>query len=234
MLAAVPVWGGVRIQMEVTDVKAGTVLKQEMLLDAERLRVNTTAEGSPMSIFFLTDGGRSRIVLLNPARNEYRELDQQTMNQLSGIMTQMQAQLQNLPPEQRARIEQMMRGRMGQAGASGSAQHTTYTAKGSGSVNGFACTKYLHFNASDFQVFEKMREFTSSLVSSFANSPFANGRMDYFTQAGFEGYPVEHTNFAGGEAVSKMQMKSIERSSFSDTDFSLGNAKKMQLMPGPK
>jgi hypothetical protein len=251
-LAAAPVWCGVRIQMEVTDVKTGTVQKQEMLLDVDRLRVNTTAGGSPNSILFLTDGGRSRIVILNPARNEYREMDQQTLNQLSGAMAQMQAQLQNLPPEQRARIEQMLRGRMGRAGG-GAAQRTTYAAKGSGSINGFACTKYegmrgtekvaelcaakpadLHFDAADFQALGKLREFASSFLSTMANSPFANGRLDYLTQAGFEGYPVEHTTFSGGEATSKMQVKSIERASFSDADFSLGNAKKMELMPGRK
>jgi hypothetical protein len=41
------------------------------------------------------------------------------------VMAQMQAQLQNLPPEQRARVEQMLRGRMGQAGG-GATQPTTY------------------------------------------------------------------------------------------------------------
>jgi hypothetical protein len=252
LLAAAPIWGGVRIQMEVTDVKTGTVQKQEMMLDADRLRVNTTAGGSPNSVLFLTDGGRSRIVILNPARNEYRELDQQTLNQLSGAMAQLQAQLQNLPPEQRARIEQMLRGRMGQAGG-GAAQPTTYTAKGSGSINGFACTRYegmrgaekvaelcaakpadLHFDVADFQAVGKLREFASGFLSTIANSPFSNGRLDYLTQAGFEGYPLEHTTFSGGESTSKMEVKSIERATFSEADFSLGNAKKMDLMPGRK
>jgi hypothetical protein len=257
LFTAVPVWCGVLIRTEVTDVKAGTVQKQEMLLDADRLRLNMTAEGSPTSILFLTDNGRNRIVILNPARNEYRELDQQTLNQLSGVMAQMQAQLQNLPPEQRARMEQMLRGRMGQAGAGGApgtiGQRTTYVAKGSGSVNGFACTKYegvrgaekvaelcaakpedLHFNAADFQAVAKLRDFASGFLSTMANSPFVNGRLDYLVQAGFEGYPVDHTTFSGGEAVSKMELKSIERASFSDVDFSLANAKKMDLLPGRK
>ena len=48
------------------------------------------------------------MVMLDRGTNEYREMDQQTLNQVSqqltGAMAQMQAQLQNLPPEQRARI----------------------------------------------------------------------------------------------------------------------------------
>jgi hypothetical protein len=92
----------------------------------------------------------------------------------------------------------------------------------------------LHLNTADFQAVEKLRGFASSFLSTMANSPFANGRMDYLTQAGFEGYPVQHTTFSGGEASSKMEVKSIERTGFTDADFSLGNAKKMDLMPGRK
>ncbi|HLI82901.1 MAG TPA: hypothetical protein VKV17_03235 [Bryobacteraceae bacterium] len=255
LLAVVPVWGGVRIRMEETELKTGSVNQREVLLDTERMRINPTGGGNPSAILFLTDNGRNRIVLLDTARNEYRELDQQTLSQLSGMMAQMQKQLQNLPPEQRARIEQMMRGRMGQAGAGAgaSAVRTTYTAKGNASVNGFACTKYegmrgtekvaelcaakpadLHFNAADFQALEKLREFAASFLSGVANSPFSNGRLEYFTQAGFEGYPVEYTAFAGGEAVSKTQVKSIERANFTDADFSLGDARKAPMMPGAR
>lgn len=249
--AGIPMWGGVRIQVEVTDIKTGMVQKQELLLDTERLRVNTSAARN--SILFLTDSGRSRMVILNAARNEYRELDEQTANQLSGIMAQMQAQLQNLPPEQRARMEQMLRGRMGLSAAGGAAERTVYTAKGSGSVNGFACTKYegvsgvekvaelcaakpadLHLNPADFAVFEKMRQFGSKFLSAMANSPIGAGRIDYLTQTGFEGYPIQQTSFANGQPVTKSELKSIERASFSDADFSLGSAKKVDLMPGRK
>src|SRR5215468_437820 len=120
VLAAAPLWAGVRIKAEFTDLKNNTTTQQEMLLDNDRLRVNITdADGKRSSVFFLTDGGRERMVMLDPARNEYREMDRQSMEQVSqqlqGAMAQMQSQLQNLPPEQRARIEQMMKGRMGQA-----------------------------------------------------------------------------------------------------------------------
>ena len=48
--------------------------------------------------------------------------------------------MKNMPPEQRAMMEKMMKGKMPQAAAA--APKTVYTAKGSGSVNGFSCTKY--------------------------------------------------------------------------------------------
>lgn len=102
ILAAVPLWAGVRIKVDVTDLKTGKTTQQELLLDANRLRVNINGEGQQTSVFFLTDSGRNRMVMLDRGTNEYREMDQQTLNQVSqqltGAMAQLQTQLQNLPP----------------------------------------------------------------------------------------------------------------------------------------
>jgi hypothetical protein len=256
-LAAAPLWAGVRIKAEMTDLKTNKTTQQEMLLDNDRLRVNiNNGEGNSSSVLFLTDGGRERMVMLDPARNEYREMDRQSMEQVSqqlqGVMSQLQSQLQNLPPEQRARVEQMMKGRAGPASQAGAAPaRTTYAAKGSSTVNGFACTNYegtrgsekvadvcaakpahVRFNPADFQVFEKMKEFAGSFASGLANAPLANNRFADLMQAGYEGFPIQQTSYSGGQATTKMEVKSIERAGLSDADFSLGSAKKVDLMPG--
>src|SRR5579863_6969335 len=135
---ATPLWAGVRIQVESTNVGTGETTKQEILLDAERLRLNMTGKDSNRSVMFLTDGGRDRMVMLDKERNEYREMDQQTMNQVSqqlqGVMAQMQEKMKDMPPQQREMIEKMMKGKMGQMpGQAAAPARTTYTAKGSGS-----------------------------------------------------------------------------------------------------
>jgi hypothetical protein len=252
VLAAAPLWAGVRVKADQTEIKSNETTQQELLLDNDRLRANEKNR----SMLFLTDGGRERMVVLDPSRNEYREMDRQTMEQVSqqlqGALGQLQSQLQNLPPEQRARLEQMMKGRMGQAGQA-AAPRTTYTAKGSGSVNGFACTKYegmrgaekvadlcaakpadVRFNSSDFQVIDKMREFGASMLTTLANSPLGNSRVTDLMQPGYEGLPVEQTNYSDGKAINKWEVKSIERVSFSDADFSLGSAKRVDLIPGKR
>jgi hypothetical protein len=89
------------------------------------------------------------MVVLDNSKNEYREIDQQTIDQMSGqtsaATAQMQAQMKNMTPEQRAMVEQMMKGR-GLPGVASSAvtsaARTTYTSKSGGSANGFPCTKY--------------------------------------------------------------------------------------------
>ncbi len=256
-----PAWAGVRIQSESTNVATGETSRQEILLDADRMRVNITGKDSAGKdektvVMFLTDGGRNRMVMLDKDKNEYRELDQQTMNQMSqqmtGLMAQMQEQMKNMPPEQREMMEKMMKGKMGKMPAQGAAAvRTTFTAKGSGSVNGFSCTKYegvrgtekvselcaakpsdLKFSQSDFQVFDKVKEFMAGFQSAMANSPFgggAGGTLRDFADPGFEGFPVQQTIFRNGQPELKMETKSVARASLSDADFSVGNAKKIEM-----
>ena len=117
--------------------------------------------------------------------------------------------MKNMPPEQRAMMEKMMKGKMPQAAAA--TPKTVYTAKGSGSVNGFTCTKYegdfggqkeselcaalpaqLKLTPADLQIFEKMRQFSGDLVSALANSPMrASVPKGYGFESGYEGFPIQ-------------------------------------------
>lgn len=252
ILFLAPLRAGIRVKAEVTDSQAQKATEQqEILLDADRLRINSS--NNTRTFLFLTDGGRNRIVMLDQGRNEYTEIDQQMVNQatqmLQGMMAQMQSQLANMPPEQRARMEQMMKGRTGQTGQTAPA--VTYTPKGSSTVSGFPCARFegvrgaekvedvcaakpadIHFSESDFQIFEKMRQFTKDLAN---NNPLMRGagvQTDYLMRWGYEGYPVEMIHYSGGHPSGTWQVKSIERVSLSDADFSLGNAKKRDLTPG--
>jgi hypothetical protein len=249
--AATASFAGVRLQMEIADLKTNKVIKQEMLIDNTRLRVNTDAGNS---VLFLTDGGRNRMVMLDKSRNEYTEIDQQTMNQLGqqmqGAMAQMEAAMKNMPPEQRAMMEKMMKGKMPSAAQAAPAAATVYTAKGSATVNGFACTKYdgersgakvsevcaapasaIKLNTGDFQLFDKMREFTGGLQQAMKNLPIASNAPG-FTERGFEGFPVQQVEFSNGQAVQRMDLKSVDQATLGDSDFSLGNAKKVELPQG--
>jgi hypothetical protein len=251
MLATGPLFAGVKIVSENTDLATKKVTTDVILLDANRLRVESD-DGK--SVMFLTDGGRNRMVMLDKGKNTYQEIDEQTMQQMaqqmSGAMAQMNAAMKGMTPEQRAMMEKMMKGKMPQAAAA--APKTVYTAKGSGSVNGFSCTKYegdlsgvkesevcaalpaqLKLSTSDMQIFEKMREFSSSLLSSLANSPVKISVPTGSFEAGYEGFPIQKTDFTNGQPTRRGELKSITRANFSDADFSLGDAKKVEMpMPG--
>jgi len=251
-LAASSLFAGVRIQSEGTNLATKKVSTDVILLDANRLRVDSD-DGK--SVMFLTDGGRNRMVMLDKAKNQYQEIDEETMKQMgqqmSAAMAQMQAAMKNMPPDQRAMMEKMMKGKMPQAAAA--APKTVYTAKGSGSVNGFSCTKYegdlsgvkesevcaalpaqIKLTPADLQIFEKMKQFSSSLLSALANSPVhISVPSGYGFEEGYEGFPIQKIDFENGQATKRSELKSITRTNFTDADFSLGNAKKVELpIPG--
>ena len=84
ILAVAPLCAGVRILSETQEHGSGSVSKQEVLVDNTRLRMNMTGKQN-MSILFLTAGG-NRLVMIDRARKEYREIDQAQMNEMSQQM----------------------------------------------------------------------------------------------------------------------------------------------------
>jgi hypothetical protein len=253
VLATAPLFAGVRIQSESTDLATKMVTTDVILLDTNRIRLESDKN---TSVMFLTDGGRNRMVMLDKTRNTYQEIDEQTMTQMaeqmSGMMAQMQAQMKNMTPEQRAIMEKMMKGKMPQAAAA--APKRVYTAKGSGSVNGFSCTKYegatgseketevcaalpaqLKLTPGDLQIFEKMKQFSATLTSALANAPVRVSVPAGSLEAGYEGFPIQRVDFNNGQATKRSELKSITRANFTDADFSLGDAKKVDLpIPGAR
>lgn len=254
--AAVPLGAGVRMKSEQTDVKSGDVTQHTVILDAGRVRVDMTGAKVNTSMMLLGDGDAARMITLDRNRNEYREIDkrmfQQMGQQMTGAMAQMQEQMKKMTPEQRAMMEKMMSGRMGQMTKAVAPAPTVYTAKGASTVNGFRCTQYegmregqkvqevcaadpsqLDLTAADFSGFEKMKEFFAEMQKMMASSPFASAMRSSITEPGFSGFPVLMNTFRNGELVNKSETKEVKRMSFSDADFSVGNAKKVEMnMPG--
>ncbi|MEP7354292.1 MAG: hypothetical protein ABI824_13780 [Acidobacteriota bacterium] len=253
-LTAIPSFAAKRIQMDVTEIATNKVTSQEILIDNARLRINM----GDTSVMFLTVGG-SRMVMLDKKKNEYQVIDQATMDQMGQMMQSVAPQLQaaqaqmaeamkNMPPEQRAMMEKMMKGKMPGATPAAAPVQTVFTAKGGGSANGFKCTNYvgmrgtekveelcasqasdLKLAVTDYQVYDKMREFTAGLMKALQNSALTSGISANFTQTGVQGFPVQTTTFSNGKAATRTDVKSVSDVSLTDADFSTGNAKKMEI-----
>jgi len=243
---ALPTFAGKRIQFDVTDLTTNKTTPRELLLDADRLKMDS----GDSVIMFLTKGG-NRLVMLDKKTNTYREMDEAYLAQIGQASNAAQAKMKGMTPEQQAQMEammaQMMKGKLGAAVAAQAAP-TTYTAKGAGTVNGYACTNYdgvkqgakvseicaaqpgaIKLNASDFQVLEKIRQFAAS---ANGNAQGGVGQLVpklSITESGINGMPISTTNFDNGKAVSREQLKSVTDSTFSDADFSTGSATKKEM-----
>lgn len=106
-------------------------------------RIETTAgsEEDPTGMIF--DGERSALIVLDHERREYSVLDEATMQQMAtqvgAAMQQMRDALEEMPPEQRAMAEQMMKQQMPQAPRKDSTLEETGETD---SINGFDCRWY--------------------------------------------------------------------------------------------
>ena len=120
---------GVRIESVTRDIKtqvaeAGT---QVVMVQDGKVRVNNAKESSGVIL------KESMLYILDDKRKTYSEIDKATMkktaDQAGAQMKQMQEQLKNMPPEQRAQVEKMMGAHMG---GMMSGKKDTYEAKDTG------------------------------------------------------------------------------------------------------
>ena len=99
-----------------TTVDSGAPTTNQVQIESKRMRAESSgARGEKMIVMF--DGTKQVMTLIDNEKKTYSEMtkaDVEAMgNQMSSMMAQMEDQLKNLPPEQRAKIEAMMKGRGG-------------------------------------------------------------------------------------------------------------------------
>src|SRR6185436_18576853 len=129
----------------------------QMQLDATHVRTEVRQGADLMAVVF--DGGAQVLRMINPSRKSYSEMTQseaqQLGQQLNGMMAAMQAQLANLPPEQRKMMEDMLKGRGGRGlpgipGAGVAAlERPAYKRTGTAKVGQWTCTTYEGFRGAD-------------------------------------------------------------------------------------
>src|SRR5687768_15170132 len=87
----------------------------------DRKHVRTEVPTNGESTAFVYDGSADVIRMINFSRKSYMEMSraemQQMQQQITGALAKMEAQLKNMPPEQRKMLEDMMKGRGGMPGA---------------------------------------------------------------------------------------------------------------------
>ncbi len=245
-LAAPAGFAGVVIQARLTDLKDQSVTKMTTLVEAERLRTDVADSTSDTSMILVRRDGDFQMILLDRRRKQYQVMDRaalrQMSQQLSSAMAQIQEQLKNLPPEQRAMMEKMMGKQAGQPGAAAAAPKTTFRAAGTGSVAGRPCKKYeafegtskvaevcavapqsLGLSAADMAVFEKLSEIFEEFTRAArqylrtSNVKLADKQID--------GFPIEYVSYQEGRPTARYEVLQVTPRSFSDADFSTGDAK---------
>lgn len=228
-------------------VSGGTPETHRIQLDADHLRADT---GDNRIVIF--DGSKQVLEIVNTDQKTYRELTKADVDrlgqQVSGAMAQMQAQMANLPPDQRARIEAMMKGR-GVNPAGAAAAKPEYRKVGTDKVGKWTCDKYdvyqngqkagdvctvspsaLGLSDSDLAVTKQMQTFFAALLK-FAPAAQANQlfTLRSFATDGLTGIPVRRTEPNGDS----MELTDITRGNVPDSTFQVPDGfQKQPFMAG--
>jgi hypothetical protein len=221
----------------------------QIQIEANRMRAESTgANGGKQIVVF--DGTRQVLMMVDDAKKTYTEITKEDAEklgaQMSAAMAQLKQQMDAMPPEQRAQMQQMM-GRMG--GAAMAAPKTTYKKTGTATVGKWTCDKYEGYEGekktsevctvdtkafgltpADLNVTQQMAEFFKKIVPQMANQMFSVGNAE---QQGYPGVPVRRTYTVGGREITS-EIADVSRQSFPDASYAApaGYAKTEFSMPG--
>ena len=227
---------GVLIVQKVTN--GATTTTSQSQIEKTRMRSEiTTPTGRKQVVLF--DGAAQVLRIIDDEAKTYSEMSkadaERMRSQFDGAMAQMQDQMKNLPPEQRARMEAMMKARGAGIGAAGAPP--SYKKIGTDKVGKWPCDKYegtrngekvsevctagpaaLGFAAGDFDVTRQLGEFFSSMTAQGGEGLFALGSTAQNPNA-FSGLPVRVVTFRGGATGVVSEVTDASRQNFPDTLF---------------
>lgn len=225
--------GGVLI-VEKTVTEGSAAQEHRVQIDRDWMRMEHGTSGDKQAFVF--DGVKQVIWMINYDKKTYNEMTKADIDRLGGQMTEamakMQEQLKKLPPDQRAMVENMMKGQMGGAGAP--VEKTVYRKVGTDKVARWTCDKYegyrgtqktselctvdpsaLGFVASDFEITRKLAEFLRKLVPKDADNVFSFGKVE---DQGYSGVPIRRV-FSMGQRPTTTETTEVTRQTFPPSTF---------------
>lgn len=246
---ATPAWAGSVIEMESRALNAATEELGTVVIsvEGEALRMDTNGLGGDSGTM-LFNGAANEMTAVDHASRQYFVIDEAALQSMAGqmgaAMREMEAALAELPPEQRAMAEQMMKQRMGGMGA-GMPEKPAPTVVRTGddeTVNGYDCEIY--------EVSENGRLINELCVAAWGDieggREFADGmkRMagffeqmrETFAKAGapnmmqasdnvlahleeMDGFPVRSRTYEGDTLIDETTIVSSESKSLEDEIF---------------
>jgi hypothetical protein len=231
------------------------VRTSQVQIEKSRMRADVSSIGGAGSVV-LFDGVQQVLRTLDSEKKTYREMTKADADsvgtQMNDMAAMIRAQLEKMPPAQRAQMEAMMQGRGGPGAMGGAVEKTEYRKAGSDKVGKWSCDKYegyrgerktvelctvtpqaLGFTAADFDVSRELSEFFSKLVPQAGDNVFQMGKGE---EHGFSGLPVRRISFGSdGKPTTTTEITDVSRQRFADALFAVpADFQKVDLpMMGP-
>jgi hypothetical protein len=220
------------------ETRNGKTTTNQVQLDKTHMRAESHSSGDDVA--FVYDAGAQVVRSINLDKKTYMEIDrsqiQQMQQQAQRGLSQIDEQLKNLSPQQRAIVEQAMRGRGGVIGATAAPPaKTEYRQAGMDKVGQWTCTKYEGFRGqdkvaevctvdpkefgvtpADFDVARQLADFLKSMSPQMSDQTIVYGTA---ADQGYSGVPVRRTTYTGGKVASVSEIKEVRHENFPASTF---------------
>ena len=242
--AAMPLYAGVEMNLVTTDSEGAVTESVKLYAQSGMIRMEDIGDtsGQDMSMIFVGQ----EFIVVDHNEKTYIVMDEAMVQEMgvkvNAAMEQMRAQLADMPPEQRAMVEQMMEGQMsGMMGAAAEALPTRVEQTGSGSWQSGSCTEYDVFEGDEktqqicaaalsevegadeaMAAFKNMAKFMNSLAKSMPGplgASMAENPMGLIDQ--IDGFPVRTVDYIDGQVSAETSLSSVADSDLDPSLFAI-------------
>lgn len=260
---APPALAGVVYEIETTDHDASPPRTESTTMMAEggnlKMGIADPNRGRDGEMIFR--GDRREMMVVDHGEKSYMVIDEAMIRQLGGqvsqAMEQMKKALENVPEEQRALVEKMMKEHGGMGGATSAPTQPTTKVRRSGEraeKGGYPCVKYdvlrdgqkvrelwvtgwdnVEGGDEAKAAFEEMAAFFEQMMDGLgaASGPFGNGFDNPFaSMREINGFPVVSRELDDGSLESESTLRSARRQRLDPADFEPPAGYKRQQMLG--
>ena len=245
LIAATPLSAGVALDMVTKDASGLTIEAMKVYAQSGKIRMDGVGQPAEeqMSMIFLGE----EFLVLDHENLTYIVVDaamiEEVGSKMEAAMQKMEAQLANMPPEQRAMVEEMMQGQMqGLMGAEPEARIPTRVDRiGAGTWESKPCTQYAVYKGTEkiqeicsasldeiqgvgeaMKAFANMAGFMNKLSESMPEpmaSAMAENPMELIDQ--IDGFPVRRVDFEHDQIISETTLEGVVEQALDESLFAV-------------
>lgn len=246
---------GTEIIMDTTG--AGQAPSQsKMLIQSGKLRMDTqeTQDNDESQLIF--DDSSKTMIMVDAKQRMYTLIDKSSLNQIKSRMDamkkQMEAQMANMPPEQREMMKKMMAGRMGVPNQAKKPVKKVVKTSKTGSAGGFDCHVYevisdnkkvrefcvtgwskIKNGAEIAKVMKSMNSFFVDFIESMSSMMPQDEESPFAEIDQLNGFPLIFKEIKNGKVIETATLKSISDKSIADDQFKAPKGfRKQDMMQG--
>ncbi len=245
LMAAAPLPAGVALDMVTKDPSGHTIEAMKVYAQSGKIRMDGVGQpaNDQMSMIFLGE----EFLVLDHGNQTYIVVDaamiEEVGSKMEAAMQEMKAQLANMPPEQRAMVEEMMQGQMqGLMGAEPESRIPPRAVRiGAGQWESKPCTQYAVYKGAEktqeicsasleeiegvgeaMSAFENMAGFMNKLSESMPEpmgSAMAENPMELIDQ--IDGFPVRRVDFENDQIISETTLEGVVEQALDENLFAI-------------